>query len=205
MKLGEAFYLQKNVVKVAKSLIGKLLVTHIGGHCTSGIITETEAYNGIIDKASHAFGGRRTSRTEAMYKKGGVSYVYLCYGIHCLFNVVTHEENTPHAVLIRSIYPISGKGRMDARKGKDSRIEKMGVGPGNVSKCLGIDLSHNQLSLEGDCIWIERQDLLTIPATKINTGKRIGIDYAEEDADLPYRFWVDHTWVKQFLIENSQL
>src|SRR5258708_4472900 len=93
MKLKKAYYLQPNVVKLAKDLIGKVLVSKIDNILTSGIITETEAYNGIIDKASHAFGGRRTDRTEVMYSQGGISYVYLCYGIHNLFNIVTNVKD----------------------------------------------------------------------------------------------------------------
>src|SRR5687768_3703218 len=108
-KLEQDFYLNPDVTAVARLLIGKVLFTGSGGKITAGIITETEAYNGIADRASHAYGGRRTNRTEIMYCRGGTSYVYLCYGIHSLFNVVTNEEGTPHAVLIRSIFPYEGE------------------------------------------------------------------------------------------------
>src|ERR1700739_2187259 len=106
--LKRSFYLQEDVVLVAKDLLGKGLCTHINGKFTSGIITETEAYAGVFDKASHAFGGKRTPRNENMYARGGTLYVYLCYGIHHLFNVVTNNEDIPHAVLIRAIKPLEG-------------------------------------------------------------------------------------------------
>lgn len=119
-KLKKDFYLQQDVVMIARELLGKLLVTKFNGHITSGIITETEAYNGVVDKASHAYGNRRTKRTEIMYHRGGVAYVYLCYGIHSLFNVVTNEKDIPHAVLIRSVKPVDGikwmQQRRDGRK-----------------------------------------------------------------------------------------
>lgn len=198
MKLKTAYYQQKQVIKLAKDLIGKLLVTVIDGQYTSGIITETEAYNGIIDKASHAYGGKRTARTETMYQAGGISYVYLCYGIHALFNVVTNINDVPHAILIRSILPLEGEEIMHLRKGKKSNSLKMGVGPGNVSKCLGIQLKHNAISLTENTIWIEEQTQINFHSKLIQVGKRIGIDYAQEDALLPYRFWIDH---KQLLLK----
>ena len=108
MRLNESFYIRKDVVKIARDLIGKVLITNFDGQLTSGIILETEVYNGIIDKASHAFNNRRTTRTEIMFHKGATAYVYLCYGIHSLFNVVTNIENIPHAVLVRAIQPLDG-------------------------------------------------------------------------------------------------
>jgi DNA-3-methyladenine glycosylase len=117
-KLGIDFYQRSNVLQIAKELLGKILVTKWGGIETSGRIVEVEAYNGIIDKASHASGGRRTSRNEVMYGKGGVAYVYLCYGIHHLFNVVTNEQETPHAILIRALEPLKGIDTMLERTNK---------------------------------------------------------------------------------------
>src|ERR1700741_1441905 len=107
-KLPVSFYQRENVFEIAKELLGKLLVTKWNGVVSSGRIVEVEAYNGIIDKASHAFAGRRTARNEIMYAKGGVAYVYLCYGIHHLFNVVTNDPETPHAILIRAAEPVYG-------------------------------------------------------------------------------------------------
>ena len=118
MKLTDSFFLRSNVVNIARDLIGKYIYTIFDEKLTGGIITETEAYNGIVDRASHAFGGRRTDRTEIMYKRGGLAYVYLCYGIHSLFNVVTNKDGIPHAVLIRAIFPIEGVELMRKRRGK---------------------------------------------------------------------------------------
>src|SRR6187401_2200797 len=108
MKLDDSFYVREDVVQISRELLGKVLVTRMGNKITSGIITETEAYNGIIDKASHAYNNRRTKRTEIMYHVGGTAYIYLCYGIHSLFNVVTNEKDIPDAVLVRSIIPDRG-------------------------------------------------------------------------------------------------
>lgn len=188
-KLKKEFYLRHDVIMIARELLGKLLVTRINNKLTSGIITETEAYNGIIDKASHAYGNRRTKRTEVMYHQGGVAYVYLCYGIHSLFNVVTNEENIPHAVLIRGIMPAEGKGYMKQRIGTKKDFAKIISGPGNVSKVLGIHYSVSGLSLLGNNIWIE--DAEQVADKNVMTTPRIGVDYAGDDALLPYRFLVN--------------
>ncbi len=186
-RLKKAFYCQKNVVEIAKQLLGKVLVTNIEGVKTSGIICETEAYEGIVDKASHAYGGRRTERTETMYMEGGFAYVYLCYGIHELFNVVTHNEGTPHAVLIRGIIPLEGIEFMQLRK-ENRWNKKSGIGPGNVSKCLGITRKLNAIDLtESDLIYIEDRKII-VPEKEIKTTPRIGVDYAEDHALWPYRF-----------------
>jgi DNA-3-methyladenine glycosylase len=186
-KLPREFYLQKNVVKVASELLGKVLVTQFNGIITSGIICETEAYNGVVDKASHAYGGRRTARTETMFQEGGIAYIYLCYGIHHLFNVVTNREDQPHAVLIRGIQPLEGIPEMLLRKRISIEKKNMGIGPGNVSTCLGLHTKLDKTDLLGDQIWIEDQGIKVIKKNII-TGPRIGVDYAGEDAKLPYRF-----------------
>ena len=116
-KLTLDFYKRTNVLLIAQELLGKLLVTNRDGIIISGRIVEVEAYNGTIDKASHAYGGRRTNRTEVMYAHGGVSYVYLCYGIHHLFNVVTNDKDIPHAILIRALEPVKGIEKMLKRTG----------------------------------------------------------------------------------------
>jgi len=187
IKLKETFYIQKEVVSLAKALLGKCLCTNIDGNLTTGIITETEAYAGETDKASHAYGGKRTARTEMMYAKGGVAYVYLCYGIHSLFNVVTNIEGVPHAVLIRAIKPQDGIEIMLDRSGKAKLRKADSIGPGKISKLLGIHFKDSGESLLGNRIWIEETDGL-IEESDICISKRIGIDYAKEDADLPYRF-----------------
>ncbi len=185
--LKASYYLNKDVVFLAKDLIGKSLCTQINGQLTCGIITETEAYAGVTDKASHSYGGKRTNRTETMYSKGGVSYVYLCYGIHRLFNIVTNQKDIPHAILIRAIYPTKGLEEIVKRRGA-KLSNNLCVGPGKVSQALGINLLHNNLSLTGKEIWLQ-DDKIKINKRDINVGPRIGIDYAGEDAKLPYRFW----------------
>ncbi len=187
MKLSAEFYLRPNVVTIAKDLLGKVLVTKLNNQLTSGIICETEAYNGIVDKASHSYGGRRTKRTETMYGKGGTAYIYLCYGIHHLFNVVTNHTDTPHAVLIRGIVPLDGIPEILKRK-KISRSKKnMGIGPGNVSTCLGLHKDFDNTNLLENKLRTEhRENNLT--QKNITNGPRIGVDYAGEDAKLHYRF-----------------
>lgn len=185
-KLLPEFYLQPDVVQVAKLLLGKLLVTNLDGVRTSVIITETEAYEGITDKASHAYGNRYTNRTETMYREGGIAYVYLCYGIHHLFNVVTNSNGTPHAVLIRAGQPIDGLATMLERRKKTGLKFNLTNGPGSLSKALGITTQLNAESLHGSHIWIEDQS--PVKSTQIIASPRVGVDYAAEDALLPYRF-----------------
>lgn len=187
MKLDHTFYQKKDVVRLAKSLIGKVLVSNFDHQYCSGIITETEAYNGIHDKASHAYGGRRTRRTEIMYAEGGTAYVYLIYGIHSLFNVVTNKIDIPHAVLIRAIQPLEGIRFMEARRKKPATTKGFTSGPGVVSEAMGIHFSHSGLSLLGEEIWIEDRGI-QLKGTTIEATPRIGVDYAGEDAHLPYRF-----------------
>lgn len=185
-KLSEPYYLRADVVAIAKDLIGKRLCTKIDGILTSGLISETEAYAGATDKASHAYGNRLTERTKTMFTQGGIAYVYLCYGIHHLFNVVTNIEGIPHAVLIRAIKPEEGIDLMLERR-KFKTQKGLADGPGKMSKALGISTKHNGLSLLENEIWIEEKEL-EIPDSQIQVGPRIGIDYAEEDKDLPFRF-----------------
>ena len=189
-KLKIDFYQRNNVVQVAKELLGKILVTKWNGIDTSGRIVEVEAYNGIVDRASHAWSGRRTKRNEVMYGEGGVSYVYLCYGIHHLFNVVTNKPETPHAVLIRALEPIKGIDVMLERTGKKKFDYSLTKGPGNVSKALGISFTeHSGLSLLSKEIFVAEDDF-KLDKKDIVASPRIGVDYAGEDAKLPYRFFI---------------
>lgn len=182
-----SYYQNSDVVFLAKDLLGKILFTKFDDILTGGIITETEAYAGTNDKASHAYNGRRTARNEVMYLDGGVSYAYLCYGIHNLFNIVTGKKDQPHAILIRGIYPIAGWDQILIRSGKPEKIYKVTNGPGKVSKALGIKRSNNGISLDGNQIWLEDQNFIP-KENDILRSKRVGIDYAEEDAELLYRF-----------------
>ena len=187
MKLPEFFYKRKDVVHIAKDLLGKVLVTEFDGVYTSGMITETEAYAGAVDKASHAYGNRRTKRTEIMYSHGGTAYVYLCYGIHHLFNVVTNAIDIPHAILIRAIEPIDGIAYMLERRGMNKLQPALTAGPGAMSRALGIDIIHTGASLQGAEIYIENRGI-KISKKDIEERTRVGVAYAADDAYLPYRF-----------------
>ncbi len=186
-KLPHSFYTQKNVCNIAKNLLGKILVTQFNETITACTIVETEAYNGIVDKASHSYKNKRTTRTEIMFANGGLTYVYLCYGIHYLFNVVTNTINQPHAVLIRAGEPVFGIETMLQRTGKIKVDYTLTKGPGNLCKSMGINTSHNGLDICGNEIFIVNNPNST-KKQQIITTKRIGVDYAEEDALLPYRF-----------------
>jgi DNA-3-methyladenine glycosylase len=184
------YYLQEDVVAIARDLLGKVLVTNINNKYCAAIIAETEAYAGVTDRASHAYANKRTKRNETMYLQGGRSYVYLCYGLHHLFNIVTHVENVPHAVLIRNIIPLDGIDIMLQRRGKAKLDKSFSTGPGTMSMAMGINTEHNNVSLCGNLIWLEDRKL-KFPENQILSGPRIGIDYAGQDAALPYRFWVN--------------
>lgn len=186
MKLDIAYYQDEDVVKLTRSFLGMVLVTKVNGMLTSGLITETEAYAGINDKASHAYGNKHTQRTDPMYEAGGIAYVYLIYGMYSLFNIVSAPKGTPHAILIRAIEPLEGLSIMEERR--QMKINKgFSDGPGKLTIALGIHYSDSGESLHGDKIWIEDRKI-DIGKRKIIVGPRVGIDYAEEDALKPYRF-----------------
>ncbi|MBT2619407.1 DNA-3-methyladenine glycosylase [Chryseobacterium sp. ISL-6] len=189
MKLQYSYYQNQDVIFLAKDLLGKILFTQINDEITAGIIVETEAYFGVLDKASHAYGGRRTNRTEILYHEGGISYVYLCYGIHHLFNIVTSVKDEPHAVLIRAVEPLVGKDIMELRRNMPFTKAAITSGPGSAAKALGIDRSFNKKDLSGEEIWIEDHGI-RYTSDQIIEGPRIGVAYAQEDALLPWRFFV---------------
>jgi DNA-3-methyladenine glycosylase len=181
-----SFYHRDDVVNIARELLGKVIQTRIDGIRCSGIITETEAYAGTEDKASHAHGGRRTARNEAMYGQGGQAYVYLCYGIHRLFNVVTNTLNYPDAVLIRAMIPVYGMKHMEERRKLSHTHPRFSAGPGTLTQALGIDMTHNTISLHTETLSI-LDGGFDIEKNQIKCTPRIGVDYAGEDALLPYR------------------
>lgn len=186
-KLSRRFYRRDDVVAIARELLGKVICTSIDGHETQAVITETEAYAGTQDRASHAFGGRRTQRTQPMFAPGGVAYVYLCYGIHHLLNVVTGEQDEPHAVLVRAGTPLVGIEQMLKRRGRDRVDRRLLGGPGSLAQALGITTALTGTDLSGDVLWIEDQGV-HVPEDAVGTGPRVGIDHAGADASLPYRF-----------------
>jgi DNA-3-methyladenine glycosylase len=187
VKLQQAVYARDDVVGISRELIGKVLCTRIRGALTSAVIIETEAYAGAGDRASHAYGGRRTKRTEPMFGPAGTAYVYLCYGIHHLFNVVTGAVGTPHAVLIRAGRPLAGEPLMRRRRGPVAAANGLLAGPGSMAKALGVRTRHSGVSLLGDLVWIEDQGH-RIEEGAMTVGPRVGVDYAGPDARRPYRF-----------------
>ncbi|MDZ7644487.1 MAG: DNA-3-methyladenine glycosylase [Woeseiaceae bacterium] len=189
-KLPASFYRRRDVTTVARDLLGKQLCSRIDGEVCRLFITETEAYAGVSDKASHAFGGLRTKRTEPLYAPGGLAYVYLCYGIHRLFNVVTGAAGEPHAVLVRAGVAGQGADVMLRRRRRASAGRDLLNGPGKLAQALAISTTHSGISLAGDTLWIEDAGI-DIPPDAISTGPRIGVDYAGADAALPYRYLVD--------------
>lgn len=185
MKLPIEYYQNEDVLFLAKDLVGKCLVTNFNGQKTSGIIMETEAYRGPEDKASHAYQNRKTNRTSVMFEKGGICYVYFCYGIHHLFNVITNDHGIPHAILIRAISPLEGIQIMLKRRNKTKVDTKFANGPATLTQALGITTAHNGISLTGNQIWIEDRH---IKISHIEALPRVGIDYAGDHALLPWRF-----------------
>ena len=188
-KLSLAFYQRKDVIEIAKDLLGKIVVTNIYGKITSGRIVETEAYVANVDKASHAYNGKRTLRNEAMYAAAGAVYVYICYGMHNMLNIVTNDLNVPDAILIRALEPTKGIEIMLERTGKKMFDNTLTKGPGNVAKAMGISKSISGLMVGEKIINIYKDDISFLQ-DEIGTSKRIGIDGAGTDAELPYRFFV---------------
>lgn len=185
------FFGGEDVLQLAHDLIGKRLVTVENDVLTAGIITETEAYAGIHDKASHAYGGRKTNRTQTMFEAGGIAYIYLCYGIHSLFNIVTNQEGIPDAILIRALQPDQGLPKMQERTAKKRTDKKLTDGPGKLAKAMGLHYSRNGMPLnekrDGFKVWVEEDFEYNPP--EIHAAPRIGVDYAGDDAKLPYRFY----------------
>ena len=188
-KLPVQFYDRHDVVTIAKELIGKIIVTKLDDIITSGRIVETEAYIGLTDKASHSFGGRRTARNEHMYATAGTAYVYICYGMHHLFNVVTNKKNIPDAVLIRAVEPLQGIDIMLSRTKKVKFDHTLTKGPGNAAKALGISKDHSGINLLRHEIFIVEDDY-ELNKKLIGVSKRIGVESSGEAALLPYRFYI---------------
>jgi DNA-3-methyladenine glycosylase len=187
-KLSREFYTRSNVLEVARDLLGKkLVVPNRNGARVAGLIVETEAYRGPEDRASHAYSGRRTNRTETMYGRGGTAYVYFVYGMYNQFNVVTNVEDVPHAILVRAVEPSEGLDIMRRRRRGRSEYE-LTSGPGRLCLALGIDRKLDRADLLGDRVWIEEG--VSISPPQIARGPRIGIDYAEEWIKKPWRFWI---------------
>lgn len=192
--LPESFYTRTNVVRIAKDLLGKKLITNIEGKKTTGIIVETEAYS-YKEKGCHAYQNKMTNRNKAMFETGGVAYVYLCYGIHNLFNIVTNKSGMADAVLIRALEPTEGTAWMQERMNTNN-LKRITSGPGKLTKALGIDRTYDGILLNSDQLWIEEG--VRVLEKSICASTRIGIDYAGNDALLPWRFSIkDNVWVSK--------
>ncbi|RYD52426.1 MAG: DNA-3-methyladenine glycosylase [Sphingobacteriales bacterium] len=196
LKLTPAFFLREDVVQIARDLLGMVLVTEFDGQRTAGRIVETEAY-AAMDKASHSHSNRRTNRTEPMFRVGGTAYVYRCYGIHHLFNISTNAADVAEAVLIRGVEPLEGIEIMQQRRSLPTISPKISAGPGNVTVALGIPGSYTRNDVFSDTLWFEDRGLKPLPE-EVVVGTRVGVAYAEEDAYLPYRFWIQGShWVSK--------
>jgi DNA-3-methyladenine glycosylase len=188
MKLTREFFLREDTLQIARDLLGKLLVVPTArGERVSGMIVETEAYLGAIDKAAHSYGNRRTKRTETMFSIGGTAYIFFIYGMYYQFNIVVGAIDTPHAILIRAVEPVENIDIMRERRGvmPDKNLTS---GPGKLCLAFGIDKGFDKEDLLGDKVWLE--DYKNFSVDETTSGKRIGIDYAEEFAAKPWRFWL---------------
>ncbi len=186
--LPKEFYLHHDVTRVARDLLGKVLYSSVNGQFTAGMIVETEAYSGINDMACHACRFGKTPRTEVMFREGGLAYVYLCYGIHHLFNIVTNTEGNADAVLIRAVEPVEGTDVMMQRR-KKLNLKRITAGPGTVSEALGFRFTDTGTSLMGPMFWLEDHGT-RLPAADIVATTRIGVDYAGDDALKPWRYYI---------------
>jgi len=187
-KLSREFYLRPDVLTVARDLLGKLLVVPgPNGEPVSGKLVEVEAYRGPEDRASHAYGGRRTKRTETMYRPGGVAYVYFVYGMYYQFNVVSNVVDVPHAILVRALEPVEGMEIMRARR-HPHPDDNLTNGPGKLCIAMGIDRQLDGADLLGGRVWLEEYEIIS--SNRIARGPRIGIDYAEQWIEKPWRFWI---------------
>jgi len=188
-RLEKAFYTREDVVQISKDLLGKVLVTNFNQQLTAGKIVETEAYRAPDDKACHAYQNKLTNRTKIMFEPGGCAYIYLCYGIHHLFNVVTAKAGMAHAVLIRAIEPLDNVSLMLARRTISKATRQLTGGPGVMSKAMGITKAYTGVTLltKESPIWVEDRGFL-VPEKDINASPRVGVDYAEECASWNWRF-----------------
>lgn len=198
-RLRASFYQRSEIEEIARELLGKVLCTHLDGVLTSAMIIETEAYQAPDDKASHAYGNKKTKRTEVMFRSGGHAYIYLCYGIHHMMNVVSGGKGEAHAILIRAVQPVVGIQTMLQRR-QMTRVEpRLTSGPGSLCQAMGIKTTDTGINMldSNSSIWIEDHGI-EIAAKQIIAGPRIGIDYAEECAAWPWRYFVDQNpWVSK--------
>lgn len=188
-KLPLSFYQRDDVVQISRELLGKYVYSDINGVLCGGIIVETEAYCGPLDRGSHAFNGRRTPRNETMYGPGGIVYMYICYGIHDMLNIVSGTEGMSHAILIRAIEPVAGLEAMRERRNIFNNDTKLCQGPGSLAKAMGLSKVHNGLDLQKDVIWIEDKGL-AYPKEEIIASARVGMNFEGPYKTIPWRFYI---------------
>lgn len=188
-KLPLEFYQQPDVVSVARELLGKHVYSFIDGKLTGGIIVETEAYRGPDDRGSHAYNNKRTLRNEMMYSAGGVAYMYICYGIHDMLNIVTGIEGMSHAALIRAIEPTEGLETMRIRRGIFEQDRRLCQGPGALAKALGLTKFHNGTDLQGDNLWLTDEGVY-YEEDQIVASARVGMNFDGPFKTIPWRFYV---------------
>lgn len=186
-KLSVEFYTQDDTLLISRQLLGKKLCTSIDGIFTSGLIVETEAYRGPDDLGSHAYNNKRTSRNDIMYAEGGVAYMYICYGIHDMLNIVTGKEGNSHAVLIRALEPVDGIQHMVDRRGIQD-LKRLCKGPGALARAMGLSKKHNGMSLQSDVVWVE--DSADISKHDIWETSRVGLNIQGLYRDIPWRFYI---------------
>lgn len=189
MKLPAHFYQRDDTLNIARELLGKYLFSNVGGLLCGGIIVETEAYLGPEDRGSHSFNNRRTERNEMMYASGGVVYMYICYGIHHMLNVVTGPANSSHAILIRAVEPVTGLDVMRERRNIYNDDTRLCRGPGALASALGLTKQHNGVELQSNEIWIEDRGN-DLRGEQIAAGPRIGMNFDGEYRDIPWRFFI---------------
>ena len=187
MKIQESYFQENDVLKISQKLLGKTLFTNVDG-LTGGIIVETEAYKGPEDRGSHAYNNRRTARNDTMFSRGCVIYMYICYGIHDMLNIVTGADGESHAVLIRALEPVVGIDIMQQRRGFDNNLKRLCKGPGALAKAMGLQKIHNAISIESDKIWIK--DAVNLADSDIIACPRIGLNIEEPYKSIPWRFYI---------------
>lgn len=193
----QSVYLDNDILQLAEFFLGKIIISNINDQRTVARIVETEAYRAPDDKGSHAFKDKRTERTKTMFQRGGVAYVYLCYGLHNMLNIVSGNENEAHAILIRAVEPVEGKEIMINRRNgiSDYRLTN---GPGKLCQALGISRSHDSIMLYDHQSALCIAHDMNIPGSQIIRSPRVGIAYAEECAHWPWRYRVkNNPWTSK--------
>lgn len=191
--LNRDFYL-RDANRVAPELLGCLLVSESPEGRCAGIIVEVEAYKGDCDKGAHSFKNKRTPRTEIQFGPGGYAYIFKIYGMYDCFNIVTNKEGIPDVVLVRALEPVEGIALMEKRRGSKNGSRGLCSGPGKLCQALGISGADYGADLCASRIYVEGSE--TADKKSILVSPRVNIDYAQECAEFPWRYFIkDCPWV----------